>query len=289
MARSLIALALTGAALGGLAGCAGSGTVKKLGEESRLTQVQISENTRVTDELRAELAAVRKDVQALRQELQAALQEREKTQRESAEELGRRTAAAEKRIEALAGAVRGVEMTVGGMADQVAKLEAVNTSAARREARPAKPPARAAAATLAAEDLFTRANESFKNGELAQAILDFEDFVARYPSHPLAPAAQFSIGEAYYNARDFQHAATEYRKAVDLAPKGDRAPEALFKMGLAYRSLRRPERAREVWSQLLRDFPQSEAAQKARLAMREVARPTRGGSAATGTTTSESR
>jgi TolA-binding protein len=76
---------------------------------------------------------------------------------------------------------------------------------------------------------------------------------------------------------------------VDLAPKGDRAPEALFKMGLAYRSLRRPERAREVWSQLLRDFPQSEAAQKARLAMREVARPTRGGSAATGTTTSESR
>jgi tol-pal system protein YbgF len=285
MSRQLVALVLAGAALGGLAGCAGSGAVKKLGDESRLTQVQISENARVSEELRADLAALRKEVQALRQELDAALRQRDQAQHETAEELARRAAATDKRIEALAGAVRGVEMTVGGMADQVAKLEAVSTSAARREARPAKPPARAAAATLAAEDLFTRANESFKNGELAQAILDFEDFVARYPSHPLAPAAQFSIGEAYYNARDFQHATTEYRKAVDLAPKGDRAPEALFKLGLAYRSLRRPDRAREVWSQLLRDFPQSEAAQKARLVMREVARPARPGA----TASSESR
>jgi tol-pal system protein YbgF len=280
MSHHLVALVLAGAALGGLAGCAGSGTVKKLGEESKLTQVQLSEMTRVNEELRAELAALRKELQGVRQELDATLRDRDRVQREGLEELARRAAATEKRVDTLAGAVRGVEMTVGGMADQVAKLEAVSTSAARREARPAKSPARAAAATLAAEDLFTRANESFKNGELAQAILDFEDFVARYPSHPLAPTAQFSIGEAYYNARDFQHATTEYKKAVDLAPKGDRAPEALFKQGLAYRSLRRPERAREVWNQLLRDFPTSEAAQKARLAMREVARPGRPAAAA---------
>jgi tol-pal system protein YbgF len=275
------AVILAGAAGFVVAGCATSGTVRDLSSESRLTQSQVSDLTRAQEELRGELAALRKELQALRQELDGTLRERERVQREGQEELTQRMAATEKRVESLAGAVRGVEMTVGGVADQVARLEAVSTGAAssRRDARPARTATRSAVATLAADDLFARAMESFKNGELAQAILDFEDFVARHPSHPQAGAAQFWIGEAYYNARDYQHATVEYRKAVEMAAKGEKTPEALFKLGLAYRTLKRPDRARDAWSQLLRDFPQSEAAQKARLAMREVGRTVQPGSA----------
>jgi TolA-binding protein len=101
----------------------------------------------------------------------------------------KRAAATEKRLDAVAGAVRGVEMSVGGLSDQMARLEAVSTTAGaapgRRDARP-KPATRAAAPSLAADELFARGMESFKGGELAQAILDFEDFVARNPSHALA-------------------------------------------------------------------------------------------------------
>ena len=102
-----------------------------------------------------------------------------------------------------------------------------------------------------------------------------KDFVARYPTHPQVGTAQFWIGEAYYNARDYQHATAEYKKAVELAPKGEKAPEALYKLGVANRALRRPDRAREAWAQLIRDYPQSEFAQKARLAQREVSRAPR--------------
>jgi tol-pal system protein YbgF len=119
--------------------------------------------------------------------------------------------------------------------------------------------------------------ESFKNGELAQAILDFEDFVARHTAHPLAGTAQFLIGEAYYNARDYQHATVEYRKVVDMAPTGERTADALLKLGLAHRALKRPDRAREVWTQLLHDFPQSDAAAKAKSAIREVSRTGKSG------------
>ncbi len=266
-----------------VAGCASSGSLRRLEEESRLNQIRVAEVQQATDELRKELAAVRGQLETVRRDLEQAVRDADVRQREGLEAVGKRVAGSEKRLEALAGAVRGVEMSVGGLSDQVAKLEAVSTTtgagAPRREAR-VKPATRAAAPSLAADELFARAVESFKNGELAQAILDFEDFLARNPSHALAGTAQFLIGEAYYNARDYQHATVEYRKAVDMAPKGDKAPEALYKLGLAFRALKRQDRARDAWTQLVNDFPQTEAAQRARLALREVSRAAKPGAAA---------
>ncbi len=273
-------LAATGLATATLAGCASPGSVRRLQDESRASQARMGELAQATDELRKELGAVRGQLEAARRDLEQAVRDGDVRQREAVETMGKRVATAEKRLDALAGAVRGVEMSVGGLADQLARLEAVSATAgvaaARREARP-RPATRAAPPSLAADELFARGMEGFKNGELAQAILDFEDFVARNPSHALAGTAQFLIGEAYYNARDYQHATVEYRKAVDLAPKGEKAPEALLKLGLAYRALKRQDRARDAWAQLVQEFPQSEAAQKARVALREVSRGARPG------------
>jgi len=259
------------------AGCASSKPVKQLEQDSRLTQVRLADVQQSTEELRKELAALRTQLEAMRTDLEQAVRDADARQREALDAMSKRVAGSEKRLEGVAGAVRGVEMSVGGLSDQIAKLEAVSTSGGtvpappRREARP-KPATRAAAPSMAADELFARGMESFKNGELAQAILDFEDFVVRNPSHPLAGTAQFQIGEAYYNARDYQHATIEYRKAADMAPKGEKSAEALYKLGLAFRALKRQDRARDAWTQLIADFPQTEAAQRARLALREAPR-----------------
>jgi tol-pal system protein YbgF len=182
-------------------------------------------------------------------------------------------------VKGLESSVRGIETTVGGLAGHVARLEAAPPPApapAPAAVEAATPrPARPVAPPLTAEQLFARAMSQFRNGELGQAILDFEDFLNKHPGHALAGSAQFWIGEAYFAARDFQHAAAEYRKAVDLAPKGEKTPEALFKLGLAYLSLKRPDRARDIWTELIRDFPQSEAAQRARTTIREAPAPPR--------------
>jgi tol-pal system protein YbgF len=99
--------------------------------------------------------------------------------------------------------------------------------------------------------------EAFRGGELGQAVLDFEELVERHPAHPLAGSARFWIGEAYFRTREFQQAAVEYQKAIDGSPGSDKVPEALLKLGLAQRALRREDRAREAWSRLIRDFPDS--------------------------------
>lgn len=273
--RAGVALVLVTAAV---AGCATPGSVKRVEAESHASQARQVELAQNIDDLRKDLTAVRGQVESVRRDLEQATRDADARQRDAVESLGKRLTGAEKRLEAVAGAVRGVEMSVGGLSDQVARLESVPATSVpppvRREGRP-KPATRAAAPSLAADELFARGMDSFKTGELAQAILDFEDFIARNPSHALAGTAQFLIGEAYYNARDYQHAAVEYRKVVEVAPKGERVPDALFKLGLAYRALKRQDRARDAWTQLVREFPQSEAAQKARPALREVSRAAR--------------
>ena len=73
----------------------------------------------------------------------------------------------------------------------------------------------------------------------------------------------------------FEQAASKYQKAIDLAPTGERTPDALLRLGLALRSLRREDRAREVWARLLKDFPDSDAAVRARAVLRQPARAVR--------------
>lgn len=139
-------------------------------------------------------------------------------------------------------------------------------------ATPARP-ARSGTATPApgsssARALFDRAMENWNKGEQGQAVVEFEELVQTFPSDPLVAPAQFRIGEAYFAARDFERAALEYRKAVDLAPKGKDAPQALLRLGLAYRAQKRESDARQAWNQLVRDFPESDATEEARRALR---------------------
>jgi tol-pal system protein YbgF len=117
--------------------------------------------------------------------------------------------------------------------------------------------------------------ESFRAGEMGQAVLDFGEFAEKHRTHPLAASAHFWIGEAYFRSRDFEHAAGEYQRAIDMAPAGERTPDALLRLGLALRSLRREDRAREVWARLVRDFPESEAALRARAVLRQPGRAVR--------------
>jgi polar amino acid transport system permease protein len=236
-------------------------------------------------ELRTGIASLGSDLRRLRGEiadLRAALesglgrsaQAREADDvrvREAQDALGSRLATTERRTEELADGVAGLEAAVAALAEQLARLETGHVGApALRRASPSSP--RQVGPPISAEELFDRGMESFRAGELGQAVLDFAEFAEKHPTHPLAASAHFWIGEAYFRSRDFEHAAGEYQKAIDMAPAGERTPDALLRLGLALRSLRREDRARETWARLVRDFPESEAALRARAVLRQPGR-----------------
>ena len=118
------------------------------------------------------------------------------------------------------------------------------------------------------EQAYNAALALFRAREHGQAVLDFLDVVATYPKHPLAPSAQYWIGEAYYLQRDYSQALVEFQRLIDIAPTSPKVADALLKMGLAYTNLRENSRAKQAWQRVVRDYPASESAGKARALLR---------------------
>lgn len=114
------------------------------------------------------------------------------------------------------------------------------------------------------EQVYSAALSTFRAREHGQAVLDFLDFIAKHPGHPLVANAQYWIGEAYYVQRDYRQAMTEFQKVLQTAPGSAKAADALLKIGLCQRHLRDEARARLTWQRVIREFPQSESATKAR-------------------------
>jgi len=124
-------------------------------------------------------------------------------------------------------------------------------------AAPAPMPAQAPR-SIAPEQVYNAALQAFRAREHGQAVLDFLDFIAKYPRHPLAANAQYWIGEAYYAQRDYRQALVEFQKVFEYGPA--KAPDALVKMGLCWVQLRDVRRAQDLWQRALREYPRSEAA-----------------------------
>jgi tol-pal system protein YbgF len=231
------------------------------------------------DGLRSDLQALRQQVAALQAAMESA-DRRATAEREAGEARGRETqdvaqrlATVERRVEELGEGVTGLEVGTATLAEQFARLEA-GTATAVSPPRP-RPGGRQPGPPISPEELFDRGMESYRAGELGQAVLDFEEFADKHPGHPLTPSAHFWIGEAYFRSRDFEQAASKYQKAIDLAATGERTPDALLRLGLALRSLHREDRARDVWARLVRDFPDSDAAVRARAVLRQPGRSVR--------------
>jgi tol-pal system protein YbgF len=257
-----------------LTGCAGGLREEVARQDAGLTDLRSG-----VERLQGEVRSLRDEIAALRTAIDtglgraaAARESEDARAREAQGALAERLATTEQRADDLGDGVAGLETAVATLAEQLARLEAGNVAAPTF--RRASPP-RQAGSAISAEELFDRGMESFRAGEMGQAVLDFGEFAEKHRTHPLAASAHFWIGEAYFRSRDFEHAAGEYQRAIDMAPAGERTPDALLRLGLALRSLRREDRAREVWARLVRDFPESEAALRARAVLRQPGRAVR--------------
>lgn len=242
-------------------GCAWRSDVKRLRAEVR----QISESV---DRLAAQpVPPTVSSVEALGAKLTAA-----GTQISTLETRLQQTAGQLAQLEARVGgaerAVQDVASRLDGLSGTMTKLEA----AVPRAVPPTVPPPavvvvpRPAPTTTVAGPLqmYAGALKMFRAREHGQAVLDFLDFLARYPKHALAPSAQYWIAEAYYVQRDYRQALLEFEKVLVYSPTNPKMADALLRAGMASNQLRDGERAEQLWRRVVEQYPDSDAAQKAR-------------------------
>ena len=104
----------------------------------------------------------------------------------------------------------------------------------------------------------------FRKGDWVAAQTAFAGFVKRYPGSSLTPAALFWLGNAQYATRNYKEAITNFRTLLASAPNHAKAPEAMLSIANCQIELKDTAGARATLGTLIKQYPQSEAAQAGR-------------------------
>jgi tol-pal system protein YbgF len=108
-----------------------------------------------------------------------------------------------------------------------------------------------------------------RSGNFDAAAGAFNGFLTRWPHSGYGDAARFWLGNAYYGKRDLKESIVAFRNFIATAPpEHPRLPEALLAIANSQAEAKDTRGARATLGELLKKYPQSEAAQagKERLA-----------------------
>jgi len=206
----------------------------------RQQQQQLREELRRSNEengtLRRSLLELQNQIEALRSELAQ--------QRGGGEQLARDIADLQKRQRDIA---QGVE-------ERLRKFEPVQVTVDGKEF----------AADPAEQRDFEAALGAFRRGDFTAAQAAFAEFVRKYPGSGYRPTALFWLGNAQYANRDYRGAIGNFRALLQLAPDHARAPEAVLSIANCQIELKDNAAARKTLDDLVKAYPQSEAASAAR-------------------------
>ena len=110
--------------------------------------------------------------------------------------------------------------------------------------------------------LFDEAMAIVRASDFPGAVSALTNFLRRYPESGYAHAARFWLGNSHYGKRELRESITIFRTFIANAPEGHpRVPEALLSIANAQSESKDRNGARATLNDLLRRFPQSEAAQ----------------------------
>ncbi len=117
---------------------------------------------------------------------------------------------------------------------------------------------------------FYLATAYFYGRDYGRAKATFQEFIKKYGDDPLLLAsAQAGIAECDMESGEFEAAGDNFVQAVSLNPDGLLAPQYLFSAGRAYLKAGQKEKAKEVFSRLIDQYPDSEQASEAKQQLAE--------------------
>jgi tol-pal system protein YbgF len=106
--------------------------------------------------------------------------------------------------------------------------------------------------------------DQFKSGNFAAAITGFAAFVKTYPKSPLAPSAQYWIGNAQFAQRDYRSAIASQRQLIAAYPDSQKVPDALLNIATSQFEMGDGAASRRTLESIIAKYPNSDAAIKAR-------------------------
>jgi tol-pal system protein YbgF len=225
--------------------------------EEQIRNIGVVELLRQLEEINAELARMRGQMEVLANESQQV----QKRQRDFYLDLDSRL----KRLEGGGG---------GTAASPSSAPAASSTPPATSTAAPAAPSAGplppGPSATVAPADparevkAYDAASNLFRRNDFPSAISAFRAFVREYPQSQLAANAGYWIGISYANLKDYRNALASQEEVIAKYPQSPKAPDALLAIAAIQAEQGDNGSARNTLEDIIARFPTSEAAGKAR-------------------------
>lgn len=105
-----------------------------------------------------------------------------------------------------------------------------------------------------ANRLYDSAFSDIRESKYEAAEGKLSRFMSMYPSHALAPNAQYWLAETYYVRGEYAQAARMFAQGYQDYPKGPKAGDSLLKLGLSLAQLGKKEDACLSYQQLKKEF-----------------------------------
>jgi tol-pal system protein YbgF len=246
-------------------------------------------------ELRGRLAAVdeaskARDAEAQQAQSQALARQAAQLTQQTTQQLAQQAAAFEELVQTLKRSILDLNGQIEGLKSELARMRGSHEQLARDVAEVQKRQRDLAQAsddriarlepvkvTLDGQEFMAAPEEKrsydealavMRTGDFDKALAAFAAFQRRYPGSGYAEAARFWTANALYGKRDYKEAVAAFRAFVNAAPKHPRAPEALLALANSQAEMKDRPGARKTLDELIKTYPQSEAAQagKERLA-----------------------
>ncbi len=205
------------------------------------------------------LQAQIRDLKGKVDDLQRTNKRLRKQQRDLYANLDKRMTALERRVAQGPGPVLGAAAAAAGPA---ASAAAGNASALG--ALPGVTPAQQSA--------YGKAFDALKAGSYPAAASGFEGFLRRYPSSPLAPNAEYWLGETHFVDQHYTRAEQAFRSVFTRWPNSGKAADAMLALGNVLLAQGRTHEGNAMLRQVVKQFPDTDAARRA--AKRLMGKPT---------------
>jgi tol-pal system protein YbgF len=121
------------------------------------------------------------------------------------------------------------------------------------------------------QSVYGQAFDALKAGNYTVAISGFQDFLNQYSSSPLAPNAEYWLGEAHYVNRDFAAAETAFQGVLDKWPTSGKAPDAMLDLGNTQLAQGKTAKGRATLKQVAIQYAGTDAANRAQARLKQLA------------------
>jgi tol-pal system protein YbgF len=120
------------------------------------------------------------------------------------------------------------------------------------------------------QSIYGQAFDALKAGSYSVAISGFESFLKQYPSSPLAPNAEYWLGEANYVNQDFPAAESAFQAVLDKWPSSSKAPDAMLDLGNTQLAQGKTSKGRETLRQVVSQYSGTGAASRAQARLKQL-------------------